>query len=499
MIQEIRITSDFNDWRDKARILLNSETPPQKVRFESAQEAQESLQGIFSAVDLSEESTSSLNRKYVVSQIFLDQAKIVFAHRDEQKWNLMYQLLWRLTHGEPELLRNTIDPDVKLFNTMYRSVRRDMHKMTAFVRFREVNTKDFDGKGESWFVAWYEPDHLILKLTSQFFLDRFNGMNFSILTPDGSLYWNQERATFGPGCSRAQAPSQDDVENLWKTYYASIFNPARIKERAMKKELPVRYWKNLPESELIPHLIRQAPDRLQKFYNNQVPSAERWLPPTENRTLDTLRDSVQRCKACDICKMATQAVFGEGPSAAKIVFVGEQPGDQEDLNGKPFVGPAGVLLDRAFQMAGIDRNQVYLTNAVKHFKWVPRGKLRLHQRPSPSEISACRPWLSAELTLLKPDVLVCLGVSAAQSILGKAVTLKEIRGKEIETAACQRTWITTHPSAILRTPDPVHQDQELSRFVEELKRAVESIHSLHSLDPFFRPCTEVQQTLDPIL
>ena len=348
-----------------------------------------------------------------------------------------------------------------------------MHKMTAFVRFRETKTISADDPddSQSWFVAWYESDHRILPLTARFFVQRFNGMRFSILTPDDSLHWDGKKSTLGPGCPRSHAPIGDEVESLWKTYYASIFNPARIKERAMKKELPVRYWKNLPETALISELIRQAPSRLQEFYKNQPVSIDQWLPPLRERTLPVLQKAVQSCRACTICENATQAVFGEGPADASLVIVGEQPGDQEDRAGHPFVGPAGQLLDRALQMAGIDRQQIYLTNAVKHFKWKPRGKTRLHQNPSSAEISACRPWLTAELAVVQPQTLICLGTSAAQSILGKAVTLREMRGQSLASAACQNTWITTHPSAILRIEDPIARENEFTRWVTELREA----------------------------
>jgi uracil-DNA glycosylase len=189
------------------------------------------------------------------------------------------------------------------------------------------------------------------------------------------------------------------------------------------------------------------------------------LPPEPS--LRKLRSAVQRCTACDLYKTGTQAVFGEGSANAEVMFVGEQPGDQEDKAGKPFVGPAGKLLDQALEDAGIDRNKVYVTNVVKHFKWVARGKRRIHQKPNSSEIAACRPWLEAELEVVEPRVLVCLGATAAQALLGRQFRVTRERGKPVESALAEHVVATIHPSAILR--DPETREREYAAFVEDLK------------------------------
>jgi uracil-DNA glycosylase len=183
-----------------------------------------------------------------------------------------------------------------------------------------------------------------------------------------------------------------------------------------------------------------------------------------------LRESAAGCTGCDLYKHATQTVFGEGRAHASLLFVGEQPGDQEDLAGKPFVGPAGKVLDKALAEAGIGRGDVYVTNAVKHFKWEPQGKRRKHKKPSAAEIAACRPWLEAETQLVKPRVVVCLGVTAAQSVFGKSMRLNEMRGRAWSTPLAATVFVTVHPSALLRHPDPAEREREYRRFVEDLER-----------------------------
>jgi DNA polymerase len=198
---------------------------------------------------------------------------------------------------------------------------------------------------------------------------------------------------------------------------------------------------------------------------------DEWHPAPVPATSDLrrLRDAARKCTACPLYKNATQTVFGEGPKNAQIVFVGEQPGDQEDLQGKPFIGPAGQLFDRALEEAGIDRQIVYVTNAVKHFKWEPRGKRRLHKTPTSRDIAACRPWLEAELALIKPTVLACLGATAAKAILGPAARVTRDRGRIVETPFCSCTIPTVHPSSLLRAPDEKSRRANYALFVQDLR------------------------------
>jgi uracil-DNA glycosylase len=207
-------------------------------------------------------------------------------------------------------------------------------------------------------------------------------------------------------------------------------------------------------------------------------SARDFLP--EEHTVETLRQAAQSCKGCDLYKNATQTVFGEGPQKASVVFVGEQPGDQEDRQGHPFVGPAGRLLDKALADAGIPREQVYVTNAVKHFKWIWRGKRRLHQKPAIRQVAACRPWLEAELESVRPKIVICLGATATQAVLGKSVSITKERGKFIDSSSGLLTFITIHPSAIYRQREKDQQEKEYRRFAEELKLVSRRLRSFNA-------------------
>jgi uracil-DNA glycosylase family protein len=193
-------------------------------------------------------------------------------------------------------------------------------------------------------------------------------------------------------------------------------------------------------------------------------------PVPRNASLEVLRQASRDCQACDLWRNATQTVFGEGSSRAKIMMIGEQPGNQEDLEGKPFVGPAGKLLDEALIAAGIDRKQVYVTNAVKHFKWEPRGKRRIHKKPGAKEIDACRPWLEAEIAALHPEIIVCLGATAAQSLLGRDFRVTQHSGEFLQSPLAHRVMATVHPSSILRAPDEKSRIDEMQHFIADLKK-----------------------------
>jgi uracil-DNA glycosylase family protein len=201
--------------------------------------------------------------------------------------------------------------------------------------------------------------------------------------------------------------------------------------------------------------------------SNPATSAANFLP--EQRSLTSLREAASACQGCALYQNATQTVFGEGRREAKVVFIGEQPGDEEDRAGRPFVGPAGRLLDRAMIDAGIDRKAAYITNAVKHFKWEPRGKRRIHKKPQDREIRACKPWLVTEIEVIRPQVVVCLGVTAATAAFGKAVRLKDYRGSFSKTPLSDATFVTTHPSALLRVQEEETSQIEYRRFVEDLR------------------------------
>jgi uracil-DNA glycosylase family protein len=223
------------------------------------------------------------------------------------------------------------------------------------------------------------------------------------------------------------------------------------------------------------HLIEEPGGRV-RSRAKESGTAEPLIPPRP--TISKLQEAARRCRACPLWKTGTQTVFGEGSRHAKVIFVGEQPGNDEDLAGKPFVGPAGKLLDKALVEAGINRDEVYVTNTVKHFKWEPGGKRRIHKKPNAREIAACRPWLDAELDLLKPEVLVCLGATAAQTLIGKDFKVSRRRGELIESPLARHVVATVHPSSILRAPDDETRRTDYARFVEDLKKVAKLIHGL---------------------
>ena len=305
-------------------------------------------------------------------------------------------------------------------------------------------------------------------------------MNWSILTPELSLHWDGQTLSEGPGATRGDAPSGDSLEETWRTYYASIFNPARLKVGAMLREMPRKYWRNMPETSLVQPLIATArPPELEMIDRSVAKEglehaleAERAIEPKSNlrSSWEALLEEARGCTRCELYKFGTQTVFGEGPLDATLMFVGEQPGDQEDLAGRPFVGPAGQLFDAALEKAGIDRSTVYVTNAVKHFKFVQRGKRRIHNKPDAGEITACRWWIDHERALIRPPITVALGATAARSLVGKVVTISKVRGEPLTLANGSECWVTAHPSSILRAPDEQARNEGKKLFLRDLKR-----------------------------
>src|SRR3954469_16681844 len=403
---------------------------------------------------------SAAATRAVVPKDFLALAKGVALHRDERRWALLYRVLYRIAHGERNLLKIDVDDDVRELKLMAKAVDRDMHKMKAFVRFRRV-----EGAEPEQFVAWHKPDHHVVKAVAPWFAQRFGSMRWSILTPDESAYWDLEELRYGPGVPRSEAPQGDALEELWRDYYASIFNPARVKIKAMKTEMPVRHWATLPEAQIIPSLLTKADARVIEMSSNQKTSAAPFVPSIH--ILSELRTAAHGCRGCDLYAHATQVVFGEGPIDSKVVMVGEQPGDEEDVKGHPFVGPAGRLLSKAMHESGLDREKIYVTNAVKHFKFIERGKRRIHAKPTGIEISACRPWLEAELASIEPELLVCLGATAAQSLMGRDFRVTTDRGKFFPHRWAKEIVATIHPSAILRAQERSEIEYEL--FVKDLR------------------------------
>lgn len=467
--------ADFAGWRDQARRLLATEIPPQAVIWTVAAEQQ----SLFAPAADGAPPTDAPGPTLMVPRGFMPLAESVVQHRDPERFALAYRLLWRLTHGERGILQVAVDADVHRMEMLAKAVHRDTHKMRAFLRFRTV-----EHEGQEHYLAWFEPDHFIVEANAAFFVRRFAGMCWSIMTPYRTAHWDTATLRFGPGASRRDVPAEDELETYWRTYYASIFNPARLNPVAMRSEMPKKYWHNLPEAQIIAPLIQAAAGR-----TNTMLASSATEPGRRGRVLrdavvsavevdvtkiSSLRKQVLSCRECPLWENATQAVFGEGAKDAPVMLVGEQPGDQEDLAGRPFVGPAGQMLDRALAEAGVDRSRTYVTNAVKHFKFVPRGKRRLHQKPDAGEINACHHWLAREIDLVEPHLVVALGATAVQSLFGRPMKIGEVRGKLMPLGE-RRALVTVHPSYLLRLPDPAVKEAEYRRFVADLRLAADSM------------------------
>lgn len=431
----------FDAWRDAARALASNEISADHVAWQMEGDAA-SLFGGGNALPTAREMT--------VPKEFVSLAKLICASRAAGAFDLLYRVLLRCRR-EPKLLSNRADEQVQQLEVWAKNIRRDMHKMKAFVRFRDVTPQ---GANRRQFLSWFEPDHRIEELIGSFFTRRFGDMDWVIVTPEVTMRFE------GGALALEAVPSErldlsDETEELWKTYYANIFNPARLKIKAMQSEMPKKYWKNLPEADLIPGLIEGAQARVAQM-QREAPT----LPsPQAQRILDRLPErapveDVHACQRCPIGAHATQAVLGEGPQDATLMIVGEQPGDREDLSGRPFVGPAGQLFDQIAETAGVVRKAAYLTNAVKHFKYTPRGKRRIHQSPNRSEIDACRFWLSREIEQVQPVLIVAMGATAAQALTGNAAPLMARCGRVEQSLEGLPVLITVHPSAILRGDNP---------------------------------------------
>ncbi|QEI05580.1 UdgX family uracil-DNA binding protein [Pigmentiphaga aceris] len=496
--------ADFEAWRRIARELLLAGVPPHDVDwldvsdsgshtlslFESAggdvsaarapAMKPNSSADLFSAADVSGADHQQMPSSDVaehaapvlrVSRQCLDVLRSAAMFRDAGRWALLYQALWRWQQGDQAAI-SPADSDGARIHVMVKAVQHEIHRMHAYVRFRE--TQGERPAGSPQFIAWFEPVHEILRAGAPYFRQRMGRASWMIATPGGIAQCHGEDIEYGPPIP--QPPPIDDAgESLWLSYYQHTFNPSRVNARVMTQHMPVRYWKNLPEGKLIPGLVAQANAGSQQLGQTDsvgarkgAPirvSAARAMPVREApRTLDT-------CTRCELGRHATQGVAGIGPRNASIMLVGEQPGDQEDLQGTVFVGPAGQLLNQALEAATLSRDAIYLTNAVKHFKWEPRGKRRLHKTPAQQEVDACRYWLEQELTEVAPKVIVTLGATALRSVLNHArIKLQDQRGRPLRHGD---TWVipTWHPAYVLRVPDPRARTDALADIVAALRQA----------------------------
>ncbi len=463
----------FDAWRGAARMAISHHIPPDQLDWAGSG-------GLFASTPLPVDPGP---HQVLVPQAFVKLAGSVIWHSAPERFALLYQALWRIDRHEGTPLSQA-DFLGRRLNLLAKGVGRDIHKMHAFVRFRECPT---DGPRRR-FAAWFEPEHNTLEPGAIFFAKRFGDMDWMIATPGLTAQFQNGKLTFGPAAHRPDLP-EDASAGLWATYFANIFNPARIKLDAMRSEMPKKYWKNLPETRLIPEMLKDAEARVQRMreagasqarpgaaaistrYRAAMPQA-----PVLPKTLDQARDAALQCRRCSLCEAATQTVWGTGANDASLIIVGEQPGDQEDLTGRPFIGPAGRALREAMTVAGVDADKVWLTNAVKHFKFTPRGKQRLHQTPDRTEVEHCRWWLGLELAFIRPKVALALGASAAFALTGNASPLAARRGK-VEAGLHERpVLISWHPAYILRLTDPTSQSRARDELTDDLRAALAMAH-----------------------
>ncbi|SRR5579883_443317 len=419
----LRSETDFAGWRDWARALATQGVPPEEVRWR---------------IDAGGHPPAAPpGASFSVSRALVALAGLVVQARDQGRFDLLYRLIWRAQAGELSLEDHS-DPEVFRARALGFAVRAEAHRMRALLRYLPLGPRH---------VGWYRPAHFVLEANAQLLARRFPGFAVSILTPDGTTHWDGGGLRFGAGVAPEAITDDAALAAYWKGYGAEMLETARPGTSVPEAEpLAEDPWP--PDRPPVGPVVLQA-------------DAD---PGVQEASAEAIG-----CKRCDLYRRATQTVFGEGPAGARVMFVGEQPGDQEDVIGRPFVGPAGQLLDRAMLEAGLDRRAVYVTNAVKHFKFIPRGKRRMHATPDAAEIAACNFWLDVERVRLRPALIVALGASAARAVLGRAVTISRERGRPIALASGQRVFVTVHPSFLLRVPDEEAKRREYRAFVEDLR------------------------------
>ncbi|HSI45440.1 MAG TPA: UdgX family uracil-DNA binding protein [Methylophilus sp.] len=516
-MQVVRLASetDFEGWRTAARALLAQGIAPEHIEWLVGEEGgglfdspvfepdakqnqlfepspSEALSFQKSQAKQSQVNQSEASQlpatQFKVPRDFIELCRKAILHSDPTRFGLLYRLLWRLKQ-EQKLLQISFDPDVARIQFMIKAVRRDLHKMKAFVRFREI---EIEG-GESEFVAWFEPSHHIVEASSPFFTGRFTNMRWSILTPAICMHWDGTALSYSPGASKADAPADDAGEDLWRSYYRSIFNPARLKISAMQSQMPKKYWRNLPEAPLIAELIANSSQRMdsmiaaeptvpQRKVVKYIVSRQSAIPVDETQPLAALRRLNESMRALDfpLAVHATQAVLGIGAVPALLMLLGEQPGEQEDLAGQPFIGPAGKLLNQALLEAGIERSETYVTNALKHYKFKLQGTRRVRMLPGIGDIKTYSPWLQGELNIVQPRIVVALGTVAAHALTGVALEMEANRGKLFPLPEGRQALVTYHPSFILRTNDEAVRQQYYARLVNDLRLALEIVRPAES-------------------
>ena len=427
--------TDWEGWRKATRSLVLAGVPPEDVRW--------SVRSHDEAGDPLQDGTGSFG----VSRALVALASVAIQARDKQRFDLLYRLVWRANAGE-HIMQRTTDPELRRAQGLALAVRAEAHRMRTHLRFLAV-----PDSGSDHFVGWYEPAHFVVEANAQLIARRFADLAFTILTPEGSAHWDGTALRFSTGVDRDAIRDDAALRSWWRSHHPGLLENARVGTA-------------IPEAEELDEVPRPP---------NRPPLGPVVLKLHSDAGLQEAMHEASDCRRCPLYEAATQTVFGEGPAHAKVLFVGEQPGDQEDIIGRPFVGPAGQIMDRAMEEAGIDRRTIYITNAVKHFKFVPRGKRRIHQTPEQPEIQACQFWLDVERVRLRPKLVVAMGGTAARALLGRAVTITRERGRPIELPDGQAGFVTVHPSFLLRVPEEDAKAREYRAFVADLRKVKELV------------------------
>ena len=425
--------TDWDGWRAAARALVLAGATPETLRWR---------------VNPGAAAPPQAEGRFGVPRALVALAAQAIQAREPERFALLYRLVWRAHAGET-VMEDCDDPDLAQARALALAVRAEAHRMRALLRYLPAA----DG---TRLLGWYAPAHFVLEANAHLLARWYPGFAVSILTPDGSAHWDKAGGDdtglrFGPAVDPATVPDDAALRAYWSEFGTDLLAASTA-------------GTSLPEAEAFEE-ARRPPDR--PALGPVVPGGFGATDPA----LDTAAREAATCRRCPLGAPATQTVFGEGPGGARVMFIGEQAGDQEDVIGRPFVGPAGQLLDRALEEAGIDRRAVWISNAVKHFKFIERGRRRLHQTPIGPEIEACRFWLDVERVRLRPALLVLLGATAARTVLGRPVTIGRERGRPIRLSADETALVTVHPSFLLRVPDEAARAREYAAFVADLRVA----------------------------
>ncbi len=448
-MQVVRLASetDFSGWREAARVLRARRVAPEAA-----------LWTVDGAGDLFDDAALEPGAEaFTVPRAFLQLAGEVIRHRSDERFALLYRLLWRLGR-EPGLLSRYADPDVRKAHVFAQGVAQAEQQMRAFTDFKPFAGAD----GHEVQVAWFEPAHRVTEAAARFFAQRFARRRFSLLTPDVCAHWDGGELSFAPGADPADAPREAGLEDFWRNLPAGPSIPQPIARPKSPRREPA-------PSPMARQSHTNSSDRLVRAA--QRSSRDASFDGLAVMTLEEVHVGLQMCRRCGLYGGATQGVSGEGAGRARLMLEGEQPGDQEDLAGRPFVGPAGQMLDKALAEAGVPRDQAFVTNAVKHFKHELRGRKRIHQTPTTGEVAACRWWLDTERRIVRPQVIVAMGATAALAVFGRPLAIGRARQEALPLPDHAKGVVTYHPAYLLRQPDPDARTMAYVRFVGDLRFA----------------------------